>query len=492
LVNLSSRDFFYFSVLLMVFAVVGILMSRPGIDNPWFWDDLHWFRSFSLSELASTWHGTNDPQGLLVPGYRPLHAASNHFRYELFGESPSANRYFSVGSLSLAFALLVYGLRTFGISLSIGVSAALLALTSKNLTYTYAWVSDGYQALQMAAFGGTVLALGLGLRTARHHRLLLGLSVAMWMLTLLLKDQGILLLPVLIILAVIGALGGFEGLAARMSEVSLRSLGGSLVYGWTSSRVRLYSLIVSAIAVADAVARAVFVPSATPSGPSLHGFVLTLTQTVTFPGSEKFSSALAYSAIALGLFCVVIVSAYSGRVIGTDRITPWLIALFAMVCVAFTVVYGFHFGRADLVYFPMFFYGVFVSASLVVFARMLRGRGLVLFAGGTALIALVTVTASVRASIKLQRSMSRSSVQTLARNYEFTYGKYAAAARIPARRRANVEAELARVGIRGRLPHHAVFTYLYCQATRDPAFPGRIPEMFFGGRKAFPTARCGP
>ncbi len=129
-------------------------MLRPSEGNGWFADDLWHIRSYTGSELSSTWSGSWDPTGIGTPGYRPLETLTAHLRAELLGEeSPKKNRYVSVVVAALALAVLAAALFYLGVPLWIGLAAAVIEFTTRNFAYTYAWPSSGYHALQMLSFG---------------------------------------------------------------------------------------------------------------------------------------------------------------------------------------------------------------------------------------------------------------------------------------------------------------------------------------------------
>ena len=54
------------------------------IFEPYVWDDLHFFRKYSLHELISTWIGNWDPDDIETPSYRPLAVLYYHISYLIF------------------------------------------------------------------------------------------------------------------------------------------------------------------------------------------------------------------------------------------------------------------------------------------------------------------------------------------------------------------------------------------------------------------------
>lgn len=497
-------------VWLLLFSVVGILMLRPSLGNPWFWDDLHWFRYFSFHELASTWVGNTDPQGIMTPGFRPLQALTNFLLYELFPHSPDPIRWLAVAALAVSFTLFVAALRRLGVSVVLTIAAGLLALTSKNMTYTYAWASDGYQAFQMAAFAGCLYGLARGLQKPDGGRRWLRLSVVLWVVTLFLKDQGLLLFPSLLILAFLAGVGGFQGFAARLKHPSAGQLATAarsvITDGWRRPPVRGYVMLVSALTIADGLARVVLVPQASPGSLLPRQYALALVEAVSLAGHEdaRLSEAM-YVCAAAGMFTFLLLAARFGRLRDGRLLVPWLVAIFAALSVPICSLYGLDFARQDIADFPILFYGLFVASGVLLAVRLLgRHRRLrVLLIGATAALTLVSVSASIRASIGVQQAMSSTSILAPAYNYVFVYGTPASRARIaPATRTFEVDA-LRKLGITGPLsiPQTAsaigfgfsdnrAFGYLYCRALADPRFPARIPKLFPWGREAFPPVTC--
>jgi hypothetical protein len=496
--------------LIGLFSAVGMLMMWPSIGNPWFWDDLHWFRYYPLHQLASTWVGNTDPLGLMVPGFRPLHAISNFLRYELFRESPDANRYLTMTALVAAFSLFVAAFRRLGVPVLITIPGALLAITSKNLTYTYAWASDGYQGLQMAAFAACLFTAVKGLQTRRRPRFWLAMSAFLWLVTLFLKDQGVLLVPALVLVAFLAALGGFPGLANRVDELTAGSLMSAskrgLAHAWRHRTARPYVVAVVVLAVGDAIARSVLVPQATPATLSLKWLALGLVEAVSFAGHEdSHGDAALYTGFACVLFFFLVFVGLRSRLRTPHLIVPWLVAAFAAIVVAFSSLYGLDFARQDIADFPILFYGIFVSATVLLAVRMLERhrRSRTLLIAGVSALALVSVTASIRASVGVQRAMSSSSVQTLGYDYTFVYGSFSSRAAVPMHRKAKLEATLAHLGIKGPLsaptspqaegyffPDSQGYAYLYCKALANRSFPAMIPKLFAWGHKAFPPVAC--
>ena len=482
--------------LLAVFGLIlalGLVMARPSADNGWFGDDLWHVRSYSGDELASAWTGTWDPTGVGTPGYRPLLTLSLHLRSELLGaESPRRNRYVDVVVTALALAVLAFALWRLGVPLYIGVAAAGLALTARNFSFTFTWISLGYHALQMLSFGLALLAVAATLTGARYRRTLLGASALLWAVTLLLKDQGLLLLPVLAAVAL-------AGLAPR--RYAQRYPDGALEYGrlwsvlraetkaqWRCLDVRAYLVAIVLLAVANVAARFAFVrDSPAPGGPVdiLTTFLRQLGWAVDPAGLGVLRSTMFEWAtpIYLGLAAIVLVfvllaPTFMPRRPARDLATPWILGLFAILGLVATNAFA-PIRTAPMVgNFPLYFYALLVCATVVLVVRMLapHRRALRAAAVGIAAFAVASLVSSIQASVDVQRGMGPSSIETFKYEYDVTYGRFSDRARMTAARRNGLRAHLREVGITGprKAESDDTLPYLHCRSKHDPRI--RIPR----------------
>jgi len=474
---------------------IGLLVSRPSDGNLWFSDDLWHIRSYSGSELASTWTGSWDPTGVGIAGYRPLETLTAHLRAEVLGEeSPKKNRYLNVAVAALALTVLAGALWYLGVPLWIGLAAAAIEFTTRNFAYIYAWTSAGYHAFQMLSFGLALLALGATLGRETYRRTLLAASAFMWAVTLLLKDQGLFLLPVLLAVA-------FVGQAPR--RYSSSHSDGALSYArlwnvlraeakaqWTHADIRVYSLALVALSAADVLARFVFVgPVGTDGHSAFSEFVSQVGHVLALAGSGPSATPI-YWALAAGVLLLVLFApALAPRRSAGDLATPWMLALLAGFGLVASVGFAWARSSAYLVSFPLYFYALLLCATAVLVVRMLahRRRSLRTAVLGITVLAAGSLVASIQQAADLQRAMSPWSIETLKSEYDFTYGPLADRAKIPPARQEPVNAHLREVGLTG--PRQAEpddsLPYLYCRAKHDPRI--EIPEVpvLVGGRDLF-------
>jgi hypothetical protein len=461
-------------------------MLRPSEGNGWFADDLWHIRSYSGSELSSTWTGSWDPTGIGTPGYRPLETLTAHLRAELLGEeSPKKNRYVSVAVAALALTVLAAALWYLGVPLWVGLAAAVIEFTTRNFAYTYAWPSSGYHALQMLSFGLVLLALAATFGRETYRRPLLLASAFLWAVTLLLKDQALFLLPVLLVVA-------FAGQAPRRYRSTHSD--GALSYGrlwgvlraeakaqWARADIRVYSVALVALSAADVLARFVFIGSPTTDGHNPLSEIVSQTgHALALAGTGPSATPIYWALATAVLLLALLAPALAPRRATADLATPWMLALLAAFGVVTSLGFSYARSAAYLVSFPLYFYALLLCLSVLLIVRMLAHHRRVLRAAVVAIAAVagVSLVASIGAAADLQRAMSPWSIETLKYEYDLTHGPLGELAKLPPARQEAVNAHLAEVGLsepRQAEPDDSL-PYLYCRAQDDSRI--RVPETF--------------
>src|SRR5215470_5446914 len=79
-------------VLLLTWSAV----FAPTFKYPFYWDDYHLIRSYTGSEIRSTFHAVADPDQIETPGLRPCSILLFNFQGSSFGENVIAHRVFMV------------------------------------------------------------------------------------------------------------------------------------------------------------------------------------------------------------------------------------------------------------------------------------------------------------------------------------------------------------------------------------------------------------
>jgi hypothetical protein len=484
-----------FAAVFAVVLAIGLVVSRPSDGNLWFADDLWHIRSYSGSELAESWTGSWDPTGVGIAGYRPLETLTAHLRAELLGEeSPKKNRYLNVVVAALALTALAAALWYLGVPLWIGLAAGVIEFTTRNFAFIYAWSSAGYHAFQMLSFGLALLALTATLGRETYRRTLLVASAFLWAVTLLLKDQGLFLLPILLVVA-------FLGQAPRRYRSSHSD--GTLGYGrlwsviraeakdqWARADIRVYSLALVALAVADIVARFVFVGAVdTDEHGPVSEIVAQLGQVLVLAGNGPTATPIYWAAAGAVVLFALVAPALAPKHDTRGLAGPWMLALLAIFGLVTSIGFAYARSASYLVSFPQYFYALLLCATGVLLFRMLAPRPRVALAAGVgvAALAVISLVASTRGAADLQRAMSPSSIETIKFEYDLTYGPLAERAKLPAARQEAVNAHLADLGLpeaRQAEPDDSL-PYLYCRAQHDPRI--RIPEtvVLYGGRDLY-------
>ena len=163
--------------LLIVFLMlIWSALFSGTFTRPFWWDDLHFIRHYSFSELLSTFHGPNDPDGIETPTLRPIATLLFHLQGTLFGEHMVLQRGFMailMGGFLWSVGLL---LRETGLAFRHIVVVLVLFLSSRVFAALMLWIVMGSLIL---AYTFMVLAALFYLRwTNRGSPRLLTLTLA--------------------------------------------------------------------------------------------------------------------------------------------------------------------------------------------------------------------------------------------------------------------------------------------------------------------------
>ena len=90
--NLYNVKNFFEEKIILISTIVFILiwyfiLGVHFINEPYIWDDLHFFRKYNNEELINIWIGNWDSDGIETQAYRPLAVLYYHFLYLLFEEN---------------------------------------------------------------------------------------------------------------------------------------------------------------------------------------------------------------------------------------------------------------------------------------------------------------------------------------------------------------------------------------------------------------------
>ena len=92
--NVSNNIILYFTIF---FTLIWYLIFGFNLSNePYVWDDLHFFRKYTYEELKNIWIGNWDSDGIETPGYRPFAILYYHLLYLIFEENTFLLRNFVI------------------------------------------------------------------------------------------------------------------------------------------------------------------------------------------------------------------------------------------------------------------------------------------------------------------------------------------------------------------------------------------------------------
>ena len=137
---LNSRN--NLSIILISFFPVFfwfLIFGLSTINEPYIWDDLHFFREYTNKELIEVWYQNWDHDKIETPSYRPLAVWYYHLTYLIYGENVILFRLFI---LFLMFLLIWIINKTFidlNFNKGVIVLFSILIVSSKIFTTLIAW-----------------------------------------------------------------------------------------------------------------------------------------------------------------------------------------------------------------------------------------------------------------------------------------------------------------------------------------------------------------
>jgi hypothetical protein len=111
--------------------------------RPFEWDDLHLIRQYSLSELLSTLHGPEDPDGVETPALRPVATLLFHLQGTIFGEDMLLQRVFMIILMGGFLWLTGVLLRELGLSFLHIAIVLMLFTSSRAFASLVLWITNG-------------------------------------------------------------------------------------------------------------------------------------------------------------------------------------------------------------------------------------------------------------------------------------------------------------------------------------------------------------
>ena len=424
-----------------LFFAVGLALCWPALRWPMVYDDLHLLRPFTPEERARAWGGSWDPDGIEHPGLRPLTVIFNDARYRLFGENVAAHRVFLLVLFALYASLLVRVASALGAAVPGAIGGGVLLLCSRYSVYHYVWLTDGNHPFQGLLFALAALALVAGLRRRSWPRL--AASLAALAAVVLVRDDGLALAPVLLLL----------GFVAAPSERRL---------------LLWFSAALLTISLALFLYRTLAVPEAPPPGFDLGSFVAAVGRSLNLVGSESFDGVSRALAWTWTLAPVLVAAGLLARGRTTEGRPPLVFLAAAVIACAPALT----FRRDDMLFFPLSFAALFYGTASWALARAhlaLRAAAVMLFASG--------VMGGAYVSRVFALNFHPDSARAIRWNAQMLYGPYADRATIPPERRAALVRQLAAEGVASAADLPALGSRIgaaRAEGTFRPASPGTL------------------
>lgn len=411
----------------LCFLVVGLLLTRPNLNSPFFWDDLHLVRVYSPEQLVSVWTGTWDTDHIETPGFRPLTAYFNHLRALAFGESVADHRAFLVVLFALYLTMAGFLARQFFVASFWQVLlAGLLTLFHIASVYHYFWISDGVHLLSGILVMGALISFLKCLSSGHWAWLLASLSCIA--LALLTREDALIIYPLLL---------WFAGAHLWLQD---RSLGANAL-----PKAALVGFAAAALIVLGAYwyVRAAAIHNAAQLRIDLGALLWGITQTIQNAGSRQ-TLAVAWPRFELIIsswevwLCILLIVSLVSLKRGSRVIV--LIWSGAVIIAALPVMLA---PRANVLLLPVTFWGLLVAHVLAQFWRQSPAVARRVFASGMIFFALVV---PAYASLAFQQEMRPNNLAMMCRNATLLYG-LSGPVTIPPARRVSVQEQLTTFGI---------------------------------------------
>lgn len=423
------------------FFLMGMVRAAPSLRWPMVYDDLHLIRAYTPVEIAASWHGNWDPDGIETPGFRPGSLLFNHVRARLCGESVVAHRTLLI-VLYAAFAMLLVPVAArFGAGPDLrmagrepdhrlaGPATVLLAgavmLAARYEVYGYVWITDGNHMLQGLAFAGGAMLLLDGLDRGDSVRL--GLSLACLAAGLLVREDTLAIVPVVLLL-------GLADLRRQRRPIP------PAFYAYAA---------VLALACAGLLAyRAVVVPEAAAPGGDVRSVLVAIVHVLNPVGIQAFGPG----SRMLSLAGWAVLAAFAAALVRFRKEVEWRGPALWLAAALISCTPALNVQRDDLLFFPGTFVALFYATAAATLAKRPGAAGR-LAMGGLA----VLIMASGYMGIRFAENFHPDSSRALWWNMQMLHGDFSHGATIPPARREAAIARLEQLGIRaGEQPRQRV------------------------------------
>lgn len=224
-------------VVLIALAALGTsLLYGHTLDYGFNYDDYVLVRPHSAGEVAQSFFGHWDPTGVMVPFYRPITVAFHALRFELFGLDSRAHHMVSLVLFASCAALAGWFARQITGQAAAGLLTTILFVAHPSMPYSLvAWITNQMHLIETL----TVLLALTWWHAVRGRPAVWWLPLlAFGAIAFLIKEDGIMLLPVIV---------AAHWLNRRLREPHLARVPGSLVIGMVVLLTALVVLRASAL-----------------------------------------------------------------------------------------------------------------------------------------------------------------------------------------------------------------------------------------------------
>jgi len=200
----------------LLIVVVSLLLYGRTVTFGFDWDDYHFVRPYSATDVARAWTGPWDARdGIEAPFYRPLTIAFFAGRIALFGPRPMTLHALSVVLFGISAGLLAIWLASFDFSTTAILAGTLTFLTHPVMPPSAAvWITNQMHELELLL---VIPALILATRDPRHWRWLVVLQAS----AVLVKEDAVMLAPAVAAIWVVrGVLVPRGWIAASLATVA--------------------------------------------------------------------------------------------------------------------------------------------------------------------------------------------------------------------------------------------------------------------------------
>ena len=417
----------YFAVILLTTFLFSLLFAGHTLQYPWFYDDYHTVRPFSIAEIVQTLHGNWDVTGLENATYRPLSALTISIRCFFFGENMEQHRLFLLFALSLFYSLIGYAFLITGLRLPFVVGATCFTVIAKS-THVHILMLIAAQH----AISGIPIACCCIIAASNRDGWGTLKKVSIFLLSitgLCIRETSMVLFPLIIFFAILSRNLELEKIFKYEGDVFFKAISICKIGIGVSTPLIISSLIYI-------IARSLLVPEAI-SNIIILGILSHIKMTI-FPMGFKSYKLILYSWVFF-LFCITInLFFYSKPTI--IFITKILLLIF---CIFISCILGIMVVRCDLVMVPAMIFSFLLAFTI---QRILDDKKntpsfFVL------LVVLFFFSITWQESRKSLLGAHPQSYQTMISAGMFIYGDYASRAVIPPERKKKGMAYLHTYGI---------------------------------------------